>query len=77
MKLDYSLWNFLDSSNQTIDQNYLISLEQIYLKILQEHIQDKPYRFNQILHIREQSNHLSELLVRENLFFLPYLLIPH
>ena len=71
-----------DQSNSKIDQNELISLEQVYLKILHQYItemipHEQAQRFNQFLHIREQLNHLTESFLQENLFYLPYLLIPH
>jgi hypothetical protein len=73
---------FLDQSNSKIDQNDLISLEQVYLKILHRYINESnsyenPYRFNQLLHLREQLNHLTKSLLQDNLFYLPYLLIPN
>lgn len=65
-----------------MDQSDLHSLEQIYSKILHESKYDsvseeKQYRFNQLLHIREQLNHLADIFLQENLFYLPYLLIPN
>lgn len=66
----------LDQSNSTINQNDLVSLEQVYFKILHQYENEESYRCNQLLHIREQINHLTELFIQENLFYLPYLLIP-
>ncbi|CAF1147913.1 unnamed protein product [Rotaria sordida] len=71
-----------DKTNKTIDQNDLISLEQVYLKNLHEYENEirsckATYRFNQLLHTREQINHLTELLFKESHFYLPYLLIPY
>ncbi len=72
----------LDQLNSTVDQKDLISVEQVYFKILHQYENErnsyeKPYRFNQLCHIREQLNHLTDLLLKENLFYLPYLLIPN
>ncbi|CAF2353757.1 unnamed protein product [Rotaria sp. Silwood2] len=71
-----------DKINTTIDQNDLILLEQVYLKNLHEYENQTlsckaAHRFNQLLHIREQINHLAELLLKESHFYLPYLLIPY
>ncbi len=76
------MFSILDQTNLTIDQNDLIPLEQVYSKILHQYenetnAYEKPYRFNQLIHIREQLNHLTELFLKENLFYLPYLLIPN
>ncbi|CAF0835228.1 unnamed protein product [Rotaria sp. Silwood1] len=71
-----------DKTNTTIDQNDLISLEQVYFKSLHEYENElvsckSTYRLNQLLYIREQINHLTELLLKESHFFFPYLLIPY
>jgi hypothetical protein len=79
LTLSFFFFLSLDQSNSIIDQNELISLEQVYLKILHQETNsyEQPYRFNQLLHMREQLTHLTKLLLEENLFYLPYLLIPN
>ena len=71
---DFFFFFFSIDANQTsLDQTDIYSLEKIYSKILHE----QSARHNQLLHVREQLNHLAELLLHENLFYLPYLLIPN
>ncbi|CAF1241933.1 unnamed protein product [Adineta steineri] len=70
-----------DQTNKDINQNDLITLEQVYFKSLHQcenetYSYDQQHRFNRILDIREQLNHLTQLLLQTNQFYLPYLLIP-
>lgn len=55
----------------------MLPLEQVYFRILNQYKNEKTFRCNQLLHIREQINHLTDLLLQENLLYLPYLLIPN
>lgn len=68
--------------NATIDQKDLLSLEQVYLKTLDEYENDtfaceKSHRLNKLLNVREKINDLSMTLLKEGYFYLPYLLIPY
>jgi hypothetical protein len=69
---------FLDESTKT----NLNSLEQSYFKILHTYeintfSSEQPYRFNRLLHLSEQIHLITQILLTNQHFYLPFLLIPN
>jgi hypothetical protein len=72
----------LDQSDKCVDQKDLMSIEQVYMKILHQYEQeisqsDNPPRFNQLIDLRERIHRMTELLQGDNHLYLPFLFIPH
>jgi hypothetical protein len=70
--------SFLDESTKT----NLNSLEQSYFKILHTYeintfSSEQPYRFNRLLHLSEQIHLITQILITNQHFYLPFLLIPN
>ena len=72
----------LDQSDECVDQKDLISIEQVYMKILHQYEREisqsgNPPRFNQLIDLREQIHRMTDLLQEDNYLYLPFLFIPN
>lgn len=72
----------LDQSDKCVEQKDLISIEQVYMKILHQYEQEvsqseNPPRFNRMIDLREQIHRMTDLLQEDNYLYLPFLFIPH